>query len=84
MARVTAVDEALVEWTLSRLEIDANGLDPLMRSYLGVLSEARRPLALCTIAAALATSEQELREMCEPWLLRVGKIRITPRGRVLG
>ena len=84
LARVTAVDEALVEWTLSRLEIDANGLDPLMRSYLGVLSEARRPLALCTIAAALATSEQELREMCEPWLLRVGKIRITPRGRVLG
>lgn len=82
LARVTAVDEALVAGTLSRLEIDAAGLDPLMRSYLSVLRGAGRPLALCTLAAALGTSEEELREVCEPWLLRVGAIQITPRGRV--
>ena len=80
--RVTA---AIADAALSRLEVDAAGLDAMDRRYLGCLAEnyGGGPVGVETLAAVLAEQRDTLEEVIEPYLLQTGLLMRTPRGRCL-
>ncbi len=69
---------------LDRLAVDHVGLDMLDRGYLAVLCERfdGGPAGVEALAASLAEERGTLEEVVEPFLLQVGFIARTPRGRV--
>jgi Holliday junction DNA helicase RuvB len=75
----SAVSEAL-----KMLEVDALGLTPLDRKLLEVLIErfGGGPAGVSALAAALAEEPNTLSEVHEPFLLQLGLIERTQRGRV--
>ncbi|WP_439109632.1 Holliday junction branch migration DNA helicase RuvB [Lentibacter sp.] len=79
------VSRALADRALSRLGVDAIGLDGADRRYLNLIAEnyAGGPVGIETIAAALSESRDALEEVIEPFLLQQGLIQRTPRGRML-
>lgn len=79
---VDAVDAVAVARTCDQLGVDAAGLDPTMRRYLRTLCEKNSPVALSTMVALLGESKDTVEEAIEPFLLRLGLIERTPRGRV--
>ncbi|MFT4703200.1 MAG: Holliday junction DNA helicase RuvB [Bradymonadia bacterium] len=78
------IDLALAKHALSRLDVDAIGLDRVDRRYLSVVVEMfdGGPVGLDTIAAAMGESAHSLEDVYEPFLLQQGFIKRTPRGRV--
>ena len=79
------VTAAIADAALSRLEVDASGLDAMDRRYLGCLVEnyAGGPVGVETLAAVLAEQRDMLEEVIEPYLLQTGLLMRTPRGRCL-
>jgi holliday junction DNA helicase RuvB len=79
------VSRALADRALSRLGVDAIGLDGADRRYLNLIAEnyGGGPVGIETIAAALSESRDALEEVIEPFLLQQGLIQRTPRGRML-
>ena len=79
------VRAAIADAALSRLEVDASGLDAMDRRYLGCLAEnyAGGPVGVETLAAVLAEQRDMLEEVIEPYLLQTGLLMRTPRGRCL-
>jgi Holliday junction DNA helicase RuvB len=77
---------AIADSALTRLGVDALGLDSADRRYLGLLAEhyGGGPVGVETIAAALAEPRDAIEEVIEPFLLQQGLIQRTPRGRMLG
>jgi Holliday junction DNA helicase RuvB len=69
---------------LDRLAVDHAGLDTLDRGYLAVVCERfdGGPVGIEAIAASLSEERGTLEEVVEPFLLQVGFIARTPRGRV--
>ena len=69
---------------LDRLAVDHAGLDTLDRAYLSVVCERfdGGPVGIEAIAASLSEERGTLEEVVEPFLLQVGFIARTPRGRV--
>jgi holliday junction DNA helicase RuvB len=69
---------------LDLLEIDAHGFDELDRRLLRTIIEKYDggPVGLNTLAAALAEEEDALEAVYEPFLIQIGFIDRTPRGRV--
>lgn len=69
---------------LALLEIDEIGLTALDRKILEVIIEKYKggPVGLSTIAAALSEEMATLEEVNEPYLLQLGLIERTPRGRL--
>ncbi|HBH71238.1 MAG: Holliday junction ATP-dependent DNA helicase RuvB [Candidatus Curtissbacteria bacterium GW2011_GWA1_40_47] len=69
---------------LALLEIDELGLTALDRKILEVIIEKFKggPVGLSTIAAALSEEMATLEEVNEPYLLQLGLIERTPRGRL--
>lgn len=63
-------------------EIDDKGLLPLDREYLRILRDADRPVSIGTVASMLGESVATVAEIIEPWLLSLGMIAITNKGRV--
>jgi Holliday junction DNA helicase RuvB len=78
------LDEAVVDKALTALEIDALGLDEADRRILKALTDKFNggPVGLTTLAAATAEEVETLEEVIEPFLLRLGLITRTPRGRI--
>ncbi|NJN63486.1 MAG: Holliday junction branch migration DNA helicase RuvB [Acidobacteria bacterium] len=70
---------------LERLGVDALGLDDLDRRLLLTILEnhAGGPVGLNTLAASLGEEPDTLEEVSEPYLLQVGFIDRTPRGRCI-
>lgn len=82
----SAIDADFALETLARAGLDAQGLGPVHRRILDVL-ESRgpdRPIGLGSLAALVSLSERALREVYEPPLLRLGLVRRSFRGRVIG
>jgi Holliday junction DNA helicase RuvB len=79
---LATVDAAAVSSTCDQLGVDAAGLDPTMRRYLRTLCEKNGPVALSTMVALLGESKDVVEDVIEPFLLRLGLIERTPRGRV--
>jgi Holliday junction DNA helicase RuvB len=69
---------------LTLLEVDAHGFDELDRRLLRTIIEKYDggPVGLNTLAAALAEEQDALEEVYEPFLIQIGFLDRTPRGRV--
>ncbi len=67
------------------LQVDALGLDVSDRRLLGVLAAnyGGGPVGLSTLAAATGEEEETIEDVLEPYLLQLGMLQRTPRGRVL-
>jgi len=76
--------EERVEWALDFLEVDPLGLQALDRKYLEALCGAFRggPVGVEALAATLSEDRSTLEETIEPFLLKVGLMVRTGRGRV--
>ena len=70
---------------LGMLQIDELGLDAVDRRILSAMIEkfGGRPVGLDTIAAATGEDSSTIEDVYEPYLLQLGFIARTPRGRVL-
>ena len=70
---------------LSALRIDSIGLDEVDINYLQTIKNrfGGGPAGLETIACAIGEEESNLEEVYEPYLLKIGFIDRTPKGRVL-
>ena len=80
-----AIDRAVADDALLRLDVDAAGLDTLDRRYLGLIAKnyAGGPVGIETLAAALSEPRDALEDIVEPYLLQEGYLQRTPRGRLL-
>ena len=79
------VSRALASHALERLGVDALGLDGADRRYLGTMAEhyGGGPVGVETMAAALSEARDAIEEVIEPYLMQIGMVARTPRGRVL-
>ncbi len=79
------VSHALADNALTRLGVDAIGLDSADRRYLHLLADhyGGGPVGVETISAALSEARDAVEEVIEPYLLQQGLIQRTPRGRML-
>jgi Holliday junction DNA helicase RuvB len=66
------------------LGVDDSGLDEVDRNLMLALLDkyAGGPVGLGTLAAALSEEEDAIEEIYEPYLMQIGMIDRTPRGRV--
>lgn len=79
-----SIDGDIAASALDRLAVDHAGLDTLDRAYLSVICERfdGGPVGIEAVAASLSEERGTLEEVVEPFLLQVGFIARTPRGRV--
>ncbi len=79
------VDLPVAEAALKLMEIDNLGLDPADRNMLRLMLEnyESRPVGLTTIAALTGDETSTIEDYYEPYLLRLGLIERTPRGRIV-
>jgi Holliday junction DNA helicase RuvB len=70
---------------LNRLEVDHIGLDSNDYRYLRFILDHYNggPVGVDTIAAALAEQRDSIEDTIEPYLLQIGFLQRTPRGRIL-
>lgn len=85
VAQAEIVDRKVADAALSRLEVDALGLDSLDRRYLNMIARnfGGGPVGIETIAAGLSEPRDAIEDIIEPYLIQQGFINRTPRGRVL-
>jgi holliday junction DNA helicase RuvB len=78
------IDEATAKASLQMLEVDQYGFDEVDRRLLLTIIEKYDggPVGLNTLAATLAEEEDALEEVYEPFLIQIGFLDRTPRGRV--
>jgi holliday junction DNA helicase RuvB len=76
------IDRPSVARALVAAGIDENGLQPVERQALDCLVKHGRPLGVSRWAALSGLPVATLRRLCEPELLRLGLIDVTPRGRI--
>lgn len=79
------ITATLADAALQRLEVDKCGLDGLDRRYLTVVAEKfiGGPVGIETLAAALGEPRDALEDIVEPFLIQLGFVNRTPRGRML-
>ncbi len=79
------LDQDSVVAALKLLGVDDKGLNPSDRKLLEVMAEKFNggPVGLGTLAAALSEEEATIEEFNEPYLLQLGLIERTTRGRTL-
>lgn len=85
VANAETVDAKVADQALTRLEVDAIGLDELDRRYLNQIARhfGGGPVGIETIAAALSEPRDAIEDIIEPYLIQQGFLQRTPRGRVL-
>lgn len=78
------VDLEIAKKALSLFEIDDNGLDRVDRSVLDALVNkfGGGPVGLSTLAVAVGEEPETVEDMSEPYLVRIGYISRSPRGRI--
>ena len=76
--------EEIVKKALSMLGVDHLGLNNADRDILKVMINkfGGRPVGLNTIAAALSEEQATIEEVYEPYLIQLGLLERTPRGRI--
>lgn len=70
---------------LDMLEVDKMGLDPIDRRMILTMIEkfGGRPVGVDTIAVAIGEESETIEDVYEPYLIQLGYIQRTPRGRVV-
>jgi Holliday junction DNA helicase RuvB len=78
------INQAVAEDALALLEVDPLGLDDIDRRVLWTIIEKFEggPVGLETIAAALSEEADTIMDVVEPYLLQLGFVDRTPRGRI--
>ena len=78
------VTKEVAQEALAKLEVDPIGLDELDRKVLGTIIDRFNggPVGLDTIAAAISEEADTITDVYEPYLLQLGFLERTPRGRV--
>ena len=78
------ITRAVAQEALTMLGIDENGLDEVDRNLMLALLDkyGGGPVGVNTLAATLSEEEDAIEEMYEPYLMQIGMIDRTPRGRV--
>ena len=78
------IDKPTTQKALDLMEIDEFGLDPADRNMLELMIEnyGDRPVGLTTIAALTGDEPTTIEEYYEPYLLQLGLLERTPKGRV--
>jgi Holliday junction DNA helicase RuvB len=79
------INESIANVALNRLEVDELGLDSNDHRYLKYIAETcdGGPVGIETLAAALSEQKDSIEETIEPYLLQIGFIQKTPRGRII-
>ncbi|MCY4018406.1 MAG: Holliday junction branch migration DNA helicase RuvB [Chloroflexi bacterium] len=77
------IDEDVSKRALELMEIDHLGLDDIDRRILHTIIEkfSGGPVGLETIAAAISEDSATIMDVCEPYLIQLGFVDRTPRGR---
>ena len=85
MAGDLTVDRKVADAALTRLEVDGLGLDAMDRRYLLMIADIYRggPVGVETIAAGLSEPRDTVEEVIEPYLIQLGLLARTARGRCL-
>jgi len=79
------ITDAIADKALRMLEVDDAGLDHTDRRMLDTMIKkfAGGPVGLDTLAAAISESTDTIEDVYEPYLIQLGFINRTPRGRVV-
>ena len=84
-AAAPQVDSKVADDALNRMEVDQLGLDAMDRRYLHMIADIYRggPVGVETLAAGLSEPRDTIEEVIEPYLIQLGLIARTARGRCL-
>lgn len=79
----TEIHQPIVQKAARALEIDHLGLDRIDRTLLRVIIERHKggPVGIDTIAASTGEDSQTIEDVYEPYLLQIGLLQRTPKGR---
>jgi holliday junction DNA helicase RuvB len=85
VAGAPIVDADVADRALNRLEVDRVGLDAMDRRYLTMIADIYRggPVGVETLAAGLLEPRDTIEEVIEPYLIQIGMVARTARGRCL-
>ena len=85
VAGIPTVDRKAADLALNRLEVDHLGLDAMDRRYLTMIADIYRggPVGVEALAAGLSEPRDTIEDVVEPYLLQLGLIARTARGRCL-
>ena len=85
VAQAKEIDNKLADVALRRLDVDDYGLDAFDRRYLNCIlnNYGGGPVGADTLAAALSEERDTIEEVIEPFLLKLGFLQRTPRGRMI-
>lgn len=85
MKDLSYVDETLATESLKMLEIDHKGLEETDRKILLAIAEKfdGGPVGLKSIAAAISEEEGTIEDVYEPYLMQMGFLSRTPKGRII-
>lgn len=80
-----SIDYKIAQKALDILGIDASGLDELDREILGAIIESYGggPVGIETLSLMLGEDRRTIEEVYEPYLVKIGYIKRTPRGRMV-
>ncbi len=78
------IGREIADHALSRMEVDAEGLDVMDRKILRVILEKFQggPVGVETICASVSEERDTVEDVYEPFLIQRGFLKRTPRGRV--
>jgi Holliday junction DNA helicase RuvB len=84
-AGATEVDAGAADRALTRMEVDQLGLDAMDRRYLHMIADIYKggPVGVETLAAGLSEPRDTIEEVIEPFLIQLGLVARTARGRCL-
>ena len=85
VAGEATVTAKIADSALNRLEVDALGLDAMDRRYLHMIADIYKggPVGVEALAAGLSEPRDTIEDVVEPYLLQLGLIARTARGRAL-
>lgn len=85
VAGSSTIDAKVADKALRSLEVDTRGLDALDHRYLTCIAVnfGGGPVGVETIAASLSEARDAIEEVIEPFLIQLGFVNRTPRGRLL-
>jgi Holliday junction DNA helicase RuvB len=84
-ASAAEVDSKVADGALTRMEVDQLGLDAMDRRYLTMIADLYNggPVGVETLAAGLSEPRDTIEEVIEPFLIQLGLVARTARGRCL-
>jgi len=79
------ITREVARWALKMLDVDERGLDKMDRHIMLTIIEKfdGGPIGVDTLAAAVSEEKDTIEDVYEPFLIQLGYIKRTPRGRVV-